>query len=566
MRDVYAQKALEQVPRLLSLEDRNPFSPTYGCCNREYWLCRSVDFPNSIVQFGTHALALAWRHQMPGNIYYQHDKIRDWILAAVDFWIRIQKHDGSFDEFYPNERGWAGPTGFLLYAMIDTYRLLGDAFPERERPRFFEACEKAAQYLVRWDEPGVLANHHAMAALPVFEAARLLDTRELWDGYQSKLDEFYTYCDPEGWCLEYDGADPGYLSATVSFLGKIYKHRDAVERVLNDKRMRDVMLKAVDFCSYFAYPNGHYAGTIGSRQTLHFYPHGFEILAPEYPLAGAVADRMLAGLRDGALVPPSIQGDRYYQYRVPEFLLSWVDYGERPYKTDAERPPLPDEREPFRQYFPSSGIVINKTAKSYRVVNLAKGGVVKQFDLERGKLSINDCGVLAQLDDGRIVTSQWIGGYAVNVEDNRLSVTGNCHRVATKLFTPIKFIVFRIVMLTLGWNSWLAYHIKGMIRKLLMTRAKTMPVRFQRMIIMENDSLEIEDTIKLDNVRVRRLLIGDEMPVRYVPQSRYFQPQELDVEGWTAPDEAIRKINAQQRLVVRRSWSLGEKSPQVEIE
>ncbi len=94
--------------------------------------------------------------------------------------MEIQKGDGSFDEFYPNERGWAGPTGFLLYAMIDSYRLLGDGFPDELKDRFFTACEKAAKYLIRWDEPGVLANHHAMAVLPVFEAARLLDTRSLW--------------------------------------------------------------------------------------------------------------------------------------------------------------------------------------------------------------------------------------------------------------------------------------------------------------------------------------------------------------------------------------------------
>jgi hypothetical protein len=82
--------------------------------------------------------------------------------------------------------------------------------------------------------------------------------------------------------------------------------------------MLETMKRAVDFCAYFVYPNGHYAGTTGSRQTLHFYPHGFELLAPEYPLAAAVADRMLEGLRAGALVPPEIQGDRYFQYRVPD--------------------------------------------------------------------------------------------------------------------------------------------------------------------------------------------------------------------------------------------------------
>lgn len=549
MRDIYANKALCQIPRLLSLEDRIPFSPTYGCCNREFWLCRAVDFPNSIMQFGIHALALAWRNEMPGNIYYQHPKILEWTVAAMDYWMKIQHRDGSFDEFYPNERGWAGPTGFLLYSMIDSYRLLGDHFPANIKPRFFDACERAARYLIKWDESGVLANHHAMAVLPVFEAARLLDTRELWAGYERKLAEFYSYCNPEGWCLEYDGADPGYLSATVSFLGKIYKHRNEVALVRDDKRMREVMTRAVDFCAWFAYPNGHYAGTIGSRQTLHFYPHGFEILAPEYPMAAAVADHLLKGLNDGALVPPEIQSDRYYQYRIPEFLLSYVDYGKRP----AEIPPLPWQVEPLERWFPKGRFLMRKTPRTYSVVNAAKGGVIKHFDLKSNKLIFNDCGVLAELEDGRVITSQWIDpAYAVEHRENNLSIRGTTHRVATKIFNPITFIGFRLAMLAIGWSSSFAYKMKGFIRKLLMTQAKPMPVRFARQIQWNKDELTVTDSLELEGSQIRRLLIGDEMPVRYVPQSRYFQPQELDVSGWTAPPEAIALLNQNQKLTVRR--------------
>lgn len=564
MRNIYAEKGLSQVPRLLSLEDRNPFSPTYGCCNREFWLCRSTDFPSAIAQFGMHALAIAWRYPMPGNIYHQNEKVRRWTVAAIEYWMKIQHKDGSFDEFYPNERGWAGPTGFLLYAMIDSYRLLGDAFPDGLRDRFQDACYRAGRYLARWDEPGVLANHHAMAVLPVFEAARLLDSRELWEGYDAKLAEFYTYCNEEGWCLEYDGADLGYLSATVSFLGKIYKHRGAVERVRNDTRMREVMTRAVDFCSYFAYPNGHFAGTIGSRQTLHFYPHGFEILAPEYPMAAAVADRMLEGLRAGALVPPEIQEDRYFQYRVPELLLSYVDYGGRP----TVSPPLPWEGEPFTRHFPQGRFYLHKTPRTYLAVNLGKGGVIKQFDLESHRLVFNDCGIYAELDDGRLVTSQWVdSAYETTVQVNRLTVRGTTHIVPTKYFTPVKFICFRFFVLAFGWNTWLAYQIKGLIRRLLMTRAATTPLRFERTIDLEGEALVVTDTLELDaGVRVKRLLIGDEIPVRYVPQSRYFQPQELWVDGYALPPEEVGHLNATRRLTIRRTVRPEAGKAQVTVE
>ena len=196
---------------------------------------------------------------------------------------------------------------------------------------------------------------------------------------------------------------------------------------------------------------------------------------------------------------------------------------------------------------------MRSTPRTYLVVNAAKGGVIKYFDRDAKQLKFNDSGILAELEDGRVVTSQWIDeGYRIDTVEGKLTIRGITHRVPTKLFTPLKFIVFRIVMLSLGWNTWLAYQLKGLIRKLLMTRAAVMPASFKRELTWHGDALEIVDTIGLENVRVRRLLVGDEMPVRYVPQSRYFQPQELDVEGWYAPPAAIELLNRNQRLVIRR--------------
>ena len=86
-----------------------------------------------------------------------------------------------------------------------------------------------------------------------------------------------------------------------------------------------VLRSAVEFASYFGYPDGHYAGAIGSRQTSHFYPHGFELMAEELPLAGALAERMLQGLAAGALVPPSVMPDRYLAWRTAEYLLAYLD-------------------------------------------------------------------------------------------------------------------------------------------------------------------------------------------------------------------------------------------------
>ena len=268
--------------------------------------------------------------------------------------------------------------------------------------------------------------------------------------------------------MEYDGADPGYLSATISFIAK-------TRRLYEDERFLPHLKKWVDFCSYFVYPNGHYAGTLGSRQTLHFYPHGFELLAEEIPLAAYIADRMLEGLREGALVPPEIQDERYYVYRIPEFLLSYIDYGTRP----VTPPALPDEGKPFRRYFPGARILVQKEEDFYLLVNAAKGGVVKYFDLPDGHIRVNNCGLIGTLTNGHVFTSQWIDdAHQITENGSDMTIQGYCHKIPSNVFTPWKFIAFRIFMLCFGWHETLAYRMKGFIRNWLMTGKKPLPIRF----------------------------------------------------------------------------------------
>jgi hypothetical protein len=589
LRDLYARKALSQIPRLLSLEDRNEFSKTYGCFNREYWLCRTVDFPSSIAQFGVHSLALAYATPFPENPYYQNPKILLWTLAGMDYWMKIQRKDGSFDEFYPNERGWAGPTGFLVYAMCASHRLIEQQMPAEMKERLRSCVAKAGHFLARYDEPGFLANHHAMAILPIYEAYTLLGDKKLYKGFETRLNDFLGYCYDEGWSLEYDGADLGYLSATVSFLAKL-------QRLYKDDRIDAVCRRAIDFASYFAYPNGHYAGSMGSRQTLHFYPHGFEIYGGQgHAMASSMAEHMLRGLSRGALVPPEIQEDRYFIYRIPEFLESWIDWSERP----DPLPLLPHEGASFNRYWPGARIFARKGRDTkgreyYALVNLAKGGVVKLFRSDTGESVENDCGFLATLDNGKVVTSQWIDpAYEARYEpallvddegageitrgspvaaagpsvkqagagdsshvgvDALLEVTGSTHYMVMKLFTPFTMIGFRLFMMLFGWQTRLAYEIKGWIRRLLITRSGASPVRFRRTIEFGETGLTIEDEIIRSGGRlVTRIKIGDEFHVRYVPQSRYFQPQELGMRGSYPTRENLDTLNHEGRLrLVRR--------------
>lgn len=537
--EIYAQLALAQLPRLLGNQDRNAFSPTYGCFHRDYWLDKTSDFPDAVRQFAVHALALVYRRAFPGNIYYAQPKIRDWAIAGLLYWTRIQHKDGAFDEFYPYERGWVGPSAFTTFTSIETFNLLKDEIPPQVSETILTAIRRAAQFIAAGEaEEDHLANHHAMATLALWKAYRLLGDEALKAGYERAWKKFLTYHNAdEGWSREYDGVDPGYLSATISFLGKIYQDNRSPE-------ILEVLRQAVEFAAYFVYPNGFYAGSLGSRNTLHFYPHGFEILTPEIPLAGAIAEKMLAALGENKLVPPGIISDRYVVYRTPEFLQAYLDYGGRA----ASLPPVPYERAPFTRFFPQARIYVANRPRHYVIANLAKGGVVKVFDRETGRLLLNDGGIIGRLQDGRVVSSQWIDpNYGCQTEDDGWTIEGYLHAVpSNKLFTPLKNILFRGVLVALGWIPAFSHLLKGQIRKTLILGQRTVPARFCRTMLMTGEQLTLHDTLTLDKkIQFQALAIGDEFFVRYVPQSRYFQAQELDVAGRQVEAETLTALNQQ---------------------
>ena len=531
LRDVYAAKALGQIPRLLGNLDRNPLSPTYGCFHRDYWLDKTSDFPDAVRQFGVHSLALVYKFDFPGSAYKGKAKIRDWAIAGMEFWTRIQHPNGSFDEFYPYERGWAGPTAFTTYVMVDSFQLLKDEISLAQAEKIKQAIRRAAYFISSGEaEEDHLANHHAIACLAVWKAYRLLKEPGLKTGFEKLWKGFLGYQTSEGWSQEYDGVDPGYLSATVSFLSKLYKENPLPE-------ILQVLKSSIEFCSYFVYPNGFYAGSLGSRNTLHFYPHGFELLGRDFPLAARVAEEMLISLAKGKLVPPEIISDRYVFYRVPEFLQAYLDYSPRP----AEMPLLPYEKTPFSKFFAESKIWIRKTERIYSIANLAKGGVVKAFNCETGELILNDCGILGRLSGQKVVTSQWIDpGYESKTTEEGWEVSGSLN-VATgqQLFTPLKGILFRTLLLLIGWHPSLAHFLKGQIRKRMILGRRPVAATFKRTFKVEPEALTVTSRVNVNGrIHFEKLSFGDEFSVRYVPQSRYFQQQELEVQGkLLAPSE-----------------------------
>jgi len=256
---------------------------------------------------------------------------------------------------------------------------------------------------------------------------------------------------------------------------------------------------------------------------------------------------MLQGLSEDKLVPPEIISDRYLVYRVPEFLQAWLDYTPRP----ENLPPLPYEKDELNMFFKDAGIFAKVQGDSYIIANLAKAGVTKIFNRKTGELLLNDCGIIGKLQDGSVLSSQWIDpDYQIKVTENGWVVKGFLNKIpSNKLFNPTKNIIFRSVLVMLGWSSAFSHFFKGQIRKMLILGKRQSSVAFTRELIIDKDKAVLETSIEnKEKKQFESLSVGDEFFVRYVPQSRYFQHQELEITGWKADEASLNKLNKQGKL------------------
>ncbi|MEM6796468.1 MAG: hypothetical protein AAF725_21025, partial [Acidobacteriota bacterium] len=566
-REVYAEKALEQIPRLLEGQDRSPLSPTYGCFHRGFWLDGASDSPDAVRQVGAHALALVYRHDFPGSPYRGQATIRDWAIAGLDYWQRIQHRDGSFDESYPFERGWLWPTAYTTFASIEAHGLLEGEIPFDVSQRVLSAIRRSAAAIAADEsEEEPLVSHRAAACLAVWKAYELLGDPALEEGFERLWRSFMSR---RGGLQDLEAADPGALTATVSFLSRILETRPSAE-------MRRAAEEGCRMAAYFISPNGGLCA--GSPGALPYHPRGVEWLGTGDPLARALAAKLRQALGDGALVPLGQMPDRALAPRVPEFLEAYlacpVLEPERASFAAEDRDRLPFQRDPFVRYFEDARLFVSNDARRYAVANLAKGGVVEIFDRRSGALLLGDRGWVGRLADGRVVTSQWLdpdldSGPDLLPDAGSRRAAGFTVRGRLRAAAPSQPLAaargsaFRVALLLTGWSGGLSRRVKASVRRALDSERRRIGVRFSRRLRLLEDRVEILDAIEPDApCDFRSLSVGGEFcALSASPRGGSFRLQELQGEAEALAEESLESLRAGERVELRRILEISAQDP-----
>jgi hypothetical protein len=518
---MYFDIVLKSMRRLLSLMDRNPTSLTYGCFDRNYWLHRKTDFATSTAQMSMRTLALLYKNNFLNNEYYQNSNVLNWILAAMEYTMALQHSDGSFDEWYPNERGWGGPTGYVLNSIAETYILIQNDIKFYQNDNFknkvYSVLQKSVDHLSKRDEHDVLTNHYAITAAAIFNANRILSSESNKIILNQTLKKMAQFFCQEGWGMEYDGCDLAYNLGTINFLTEIYAIEENIE-------IQNIVKESFKYLIYFMNPNGEWVSNLSSRHTLHNYFFALEFWSKMFPEANTLLNKSQQSLNLNLDLLPSDQEDHYLHYRLTDYVKAGLFSGG---VKDSSKLNclLPFELDSFKEkYFPYSGHLIKRQQDHIIWIATKRGGALTIYNLKKEKSVFIHNGFTLQSKNKKNYTSLWQSSVKINTEN--MIIEGTAEKFFNKPFNLLTFLIFRMTVAFLK-NSISAYYFKIFIRKVLITPKRKSIYKYKREFIFEQNKLIIhDDFINLKDISY--IFYGGSFYTRYVPQAHYFFKSELD--------------------------------------
>lgn len=522
-------QVLKTCRRLLSEINRDPATPTCGCFDRRYWAWKLVDYPEATFQ--RNLAALAWLLDQP-EASDERAFLTLTIQSGLLYSASIQHRNGSFDQAYPHEASY-GATAFLLPDLLDAYQAIKDSCADVQQLTIEAMLYRASAFLNQHAElHGTISNHLAGAALALRKAGAFFECAEFTRKSGEILDFILSKQSPEGWYVEYGGADPGYQTLCMYYLAQVYQ---LVKDEKEKEKLRASLASSLDFLQYFIHPDGTFGGEYGSRRTEVYYPGGIALLSAEFPAAAAMSARMLNSIEQGGTVT-----------------LADVDMGNTApllnntikalsFEKPKDLPLLPCQQDSIEKDFPGAGILLRGTPRYYCVVGVSTGGVTKIFDKKKVRLALDDCGLLGITSRGAGISTQMAHkDQGFQAQGNQLELWGSFYPIKSSLPTPASFLLLRMLNLTVMRVGFLNELVKKLLVGLLISGGGCLPLKRTRVLEFQPERIRITDRIeKTGRISLKRLVYGGKFASIHMASARYFEPahftiqhfEELDVDA-----------------------------------
>jgi len=517
MQTPYHKFVLSTIPRILTNLDRDSSSPTYGCFDRNFWHYKIRDFASAILQQCVLTLVLIYKNNFEGNIYYKKKKIKEYAIAAVDYWVKIQHRDGSFNEYFWMEHSIPS-TAFSLYAICETCKIL-NYLPKK----VLNAMRKTVKFLKKNPEEEAL--NQEIAAIAAIEfVGKITNDKKIENIAKKKFETILNKMNAEGWFQEYGGLDVGYLTVSLDYLIRYYE-------LSKDKRVISSAKKIINFLKYFIHPDGSLGGEYGTRNTEYFLPYGFEYMKKHEPICYKIVDKLCSYINQLKYINIPIDERYILHYLSHSFVKALLIYNNK--KSNIK---LPYEKS-FSKLFEESKIVIHSTDSYYFICSILKGGVFKVIN-KKGYTATTDCGYKIFCKNN-IYVSEWPNNKnSFTVENNFLEITSNFKKVKYIVQDPIKLNLIKILSPVFGVKI-----INILKKKLIFGDKKYSSMKLERCLKLKNKKIITEDSIYCNN---KKAVVKecDGLSMRYVPSSKFFQINSIDnqIKGNSYPIDSYKKV------------------------
>lgn len=506
---VYYEALIKQIPRLLGQLDRNKSSKTYGCFDRNYWHYKLTDFPCARHQEAALTLALLYKLNQKDNPYFNNKNILRWMQSSLKFWCEIQNKEGSFNEWYPNEKSFVA-TAFSSYAVSECLIMLKDEVEDKKN--IIISLQKSGDWIMQYNDWNA-TNQMSGAVTALYNIYVITKNKNYLRACQEKLNKLISRQTPEGWWNEYNGMDVGYLSLTIDYLSKLLVKYP-------NHRLKKSIDNAIDFLSYFMHPNMTFGGEYGSRNTEYIIPHGIELNAGRNKNAATIAHAVRNSLIKHATISPNSIDDRYLCYIAYGWLQTYLS------SKNLLSPPKYKFHSSFQKDFQLAKILIISNHNFYVIINYSKGGAFSIY-LKKGNTYLHDSGILVADQKNNYLTSSWISGSKVEKNNSSITIKGNLMKIKERPMTSFKSIGLRVFAKTVGNSQKISSLIKNHLRRMLITKPVKSDIEFTRTIAADGKSIKIIDLLSSKN-KIKDVILGEKYSSIFIPSSRYFQLQELD--------------------------------------
>ena len=382
---------------LVELVDRDPRSPASGCFYYPFWRSKSSSCVNARCQEAAYSLALLWKNDYPGGDCRGCLEILELAVASALYWANLQHSDGSFDEWYQGEHGFAA-TAFSSFAISRAFLLFRDELNSGDRQTLARSLDRAAGWLCRHDDLDKI-HHEAVAAAALFSLADVSGERKYFEEAEKKMKLVRDRQTEEGWFPELGGVDTGYSFLTLEYLAYCYSFNP-------DDRLRAALNRGLEFLSCFVHPDlttGREYNLCGNSYVSLL---AAAIMAEFSPLARGL---LREGVSRGDPLIQLAQDDLSRTYHLYNGLLVYDYFRKNRDAFTEEILSLPFLRRPYRRFFPAAGLLSVKTESYYAVAAGHSGGLVKVYPLFPSALSgtgsCRDAGYSFDLAGGSTVAS-----------------------------------------------------------------------------------------------------------------------------------------------------------------